>query len=330
MARFPRKDIGRECTRLELSLTCIRARLSVFPILDLMPRILHVDTLLPPTGDCHALVFSGSGARGAACIGALAVLAERGEIFGMYGGTSSGGLIAALAAAGYTPDELAAAFRDLATHPHRMFDVHWWRMLRAAWSLDTRLLTGVLKGEAFAEYIEGLLRRKNVRLLADLPTRFFTTAADVDRGELVVIDSVADGILPAWLPVRATTSLPAIFPPVRIDDRWLVDGGTKTNYPVLPAIALGATRVTLVLVGEIETPHPAMEGGALEVLDRTLSCLIDDQLESDLYRARELIGADHLRVITLALPRTGTLSLTAALAHIETGRQQTAAFFLEK
>ena len=51
--------------------------------------------------------------------------------------------------------------------------------------------------------------------------------------------------------MRATMSLPLIFPPVERDGRMLVDGGTMNNVPADVVRAMGADRVIAVNVGDL-------------------------------------------------------------------------------
>src|SRR4029077_9188856 len=78
----------------------------------------------------------------------------------------------------------------------------------------------------------------------DLPTPFRAVAVDLVKGEKVVL---SDGSLATAL--RATMSLPGIFPPVERDGRVLVDGGALNNIPADVVKSLGATEVIAVDVG---------------------------------------------------------------------------------
>jgi NTE family protein len=53
-----------------------------------------------------------------------------------------------------------------------------------------------------------------------------------------------EGNVAQW--VRASMSLPGLFPPVRVDDKWLVDGGLVNPVPVTACRALGADIVIAV------------------------------------------------------------------------------------
>jgi NTE family protein len=55
--------------------------------------------------------------------------------------------------------------------------------------------------------------------------------------------------------MRATMSLPLIFPPVEVDGRVLIDGGTMNNVPADGVKAMGADRVIAVNVGALTDPE---------------------------------------------------------------------------
>ena len=69
----------------------------------------------------------------------------------------------------------------------------------------------------------------------DLPIPFACVATDLVSGNEVVFNK---GILPIAL--RASMSIPGVFPPVKTDDMMLVDGGMRNNFPVDVARAMGA------------------------------------------------------------------------------------------
>ena len=51
--------------------------------------------------------------------------------------------------------------------------------------------------------------------------------------------------------MRATMSLPLIFPPIEVNGQVLIDGGTMDNVPADVVKAMGATRVIAVNVGDL-------------------------------------------------------------------------------
>jgi NTE family protein len=74
--------------------------------------------------------------------------------------------------------------------------------------------------------------------------------------------------------MRATMSLPLVFPPVQLDGRVLVDGGAMNNVPAGVVRAMGATRVVAVNVGDLADKTKidyslfAVAGAALDAMMR--------------------------------------------------------------
>jgi NTE family protein len=65
--------------------------------------------------------------------------------------------------------------------------------------------------------------------------------------------------------VSASAAIPLLFPPVRIEQPatargWYVDGGTRLNAPIKPALDLGADRLVVVATDSIA--GPVLEAGA--------------------------------------------------------------------
>jgi len=172
-----------------------------------------------------AITLSGGGAFGAAHVGVLQVLEERGIRPGIVTGTSSGALVGAAYAAGLDAHEIeriALRFR-------------WSRIAR--WSLKPRW--GLLDTHAVTDAIHRLLGEDP--RIEDLPRRFGAVATDLRTRRPVIIDH---GPLSAAL--RATIAVPGILPPVRLGGRLLADGGMVDNVPHAAARELGAERVIVV------------------------------------------------------------------------------------
>ena len=96
--------------------------------------------------------------------------------------------------------------------------------------------------------------------------------------------------------VRASAAIPFLFPAVRIEDRFYVDGGLRMNTPLSPALRLGADRVLVIATKQhpAECPTPNYPDDVITqpsfLLGKVLDALTLDQLEVELHRA-ELINA---------------------------------------
>lgn len=156
------------------------------------------------------LALGGGGARGLAHVGILEVFASEGIPLDVVGGTSIGSIISALHVAG---------------HPTREIQ----EIVRREWVERNPLTDFTLPKTAFIRGRRGekVLRRVfGESRIEDLPTPYFAVAADLVTGEQVVLSSG-----PIWLAVRASGSIPVLLTPVRMNGRFLVDGGIINNVP---------------------------------------------------------------------------------------------------
>ncbi|MCB9421654.1 MAG: patatin-like phospholipase family protein [Ardenticatenaceae bacterium] len=165
-------------------------------------------------------------------------------------GTSIGGLIGALAAAGLQHDDLAAFFQKV--NLSQMYG-----------------LPGNAAGLSSANKFEKLLVDTIGRItFADLQIPLAVVATDLVNRKIVILDE--GDVVTA---VLATIAFPIIFPPVERGGMLLVDGGLLNNLPFDIARARGATFVIAVDLsnsapyGAQADPVPAASG----ILERALA-----------------------------------------------------------
>ena len=96
-----------------------------------------------------------------------------------------------------------------------------------------------------AELAATLERLVDFDLLNRGDCRYTATAVDLVTGNDVIFDNRADELDARH--IRASAALPMLFPPVHIDDRWLIDGGISANLPLDPIVATPGTRPQLCL-----------------------------------------------------------------------------------
>ncbi len=171
------------------------------------------------------LALGGGAARGFAHIGVLRTLVAKGITPDIIVGTSIGA-VAGGCFAGGALDSLEEWARHLT--------------LRGVLGyLDVSLSgSGLIGGNRLAVRLDAALGKT---LIEDLTIRFATIATEIKTGHEIWL---THGRLVEAL--RASYSLPGIFPPVRIGDRWLVDGTLVNPVPVSAARALGARVVIAV------------------------------------------------------------------------------------
>jgi NTE family protein len=170
------------------------------------------------TGRALGVVLSGGGARGLAHIGVLQALEDAGVTVDRFGGTSIGALVGALAAQGRSPASIGRMLR------RELVD----RRPFADYGIPRVALIRARRAREMLDALFGSTR------IEDLPFDFFCISAD-----LVSADAVVHRTGPLTEAVGASMSLPGLAPPVRLDERILVDGGVLDNLPVEEMVASG-------------------------------------------------------------------------------------------
>jgi len=173
----------------------------------------------PPDGGI-GVALGGGGSLGAAHVGALRALDERGIRPSYVAGTSVGALIGAM-----------WIFEvPLADIEARAVEMSWFDITEFT---PSRL--GIFSNAKLGRMLDDELG--DVKL-EDAPIPFAAVATDIATGDKVVLTKGDLGTA-----VMASASLPGIYRPVEWDGRLLVDGGLVEPVPVATVRDLGAERV---------------------------------------------------------------------------------------
>ncbi|WP_241303230.1 patatin-like phospholipase family protein [Burkholderia stabilis] len=185
-----------------------------------------------------AFVFAGGGSLGAIEVGMLRELLNHGERPDFVVGASAGAINAAYFAG--QPDGDGVAKLEALWCSIRRRDIMPFSMLGLLRTvLQNR--AHLVEATALRMLLERHLRYQYVER-ASLPLH--VVATDMLSGNEIVLSSglVVDAVL-------ASAAIPGVFPPVRIDDRLMVDGGVANNTPISIAVARGATRIVVLPAG---------------------------------------------------------------------------------
>lgn len=191
------------------------------------------------------LALAGGGVSGSAAIGVIQALQEAGIEITHIAGTSSGAMVAALHAYGYSVEQIKQA---IPRFNKRHLDVDWKAVIGRLFRRP-RYLDGWIKGAKLHALIDELtgsspltslqipcgivsfdLREGEPFIFSNVPIAGFNSASDA---------SVADA-------VRASCAIPVVFQPVRWSGHVLADGGIAMNCPVSVVRAMGAKHVIAV------------------------------------------------------------------------------------
>lgn len=161
------------------------------------------------TGRAFGVVLNGGGARGLAHIGALKALDELSIPIDFIAGSSMGAIIAA----GYASMSVSELIR---------FAEEYSLNFKKDWTLP---IMALLKGKYNTDFYQHFLSDMRIE---DLWVRYFCVSTNLTQAKLQVH---SQGLI--WLAVRASTSIPAIYPPIYDEEgNMLVDGGVMNNMPV--------------------------------------------------------------------------------------------------
>ncbi|WP_373921762.1 patatin-like phospholipase family protein [Undibacterium cyanobacteriorum] len=198
------------------------------------------------------LALGGGAARGFAHIGVIKVLEAQGIYPDIVVGTSAGSVVGAMYAAGnsgYTLQKMALEMDETTI---------------SDWSLPFfSKSSGVLKGEALQNYVNKMVLQAPIE---KLKKPFGAVATDLNTGLPILFQRGNTGMA-----VRASSSVPGVFQPVRINDRQYVDGGLVSPVPVRFAREMGADIVIAVNISS--TPDSQAPSGSLEVLLQTFTIM---------------------------------------------------------
>lgn len=293
------------------------------------------------------LALAGGGPVGGIYeVGAMAALAEALDGvdftgFDIYVGVSSGAFISAAVANGLGPAKLARMLvendTDEVFDPEMLLRPAFGEYLRRAlavpvlfWSSLRQYLSdpwhlrlveafqglshAIPAGVFNSSGIDQLLRRLfstggRTNDFRQLKHRLFIVATDLDTGESVAFGSEGHDDVPISVAVQASAALPGLFPPVRIGERYFVDGALIKTLHASVALQQGAELLICINplvpfdsrlaakrpLHENRTPAPEhlVDGGLPVVLAQTFRAIIHSRMRTGMDRYRhEFQGKD--------------------------------------
>jgi len=255
----------------------------------------------PPKRPTIGLVLEGGGALGFAHIGAIEWLEAHHIPVDYVAGTSMGGLVGGLYAAGNSPDDIkdfvsgihwpgvlsgqipfqALSYRrkeDKLAYPNRVE-----LGLKHGISVPNGLNSGAAVGLLFDRT---LIPYWDLKSFDDLPIPFRCVATELTTGTKHVFE---DGSLAQAM--RATMSIPGMFAPVHHGNEIYSDGAAVDNLPVDVARAMGADIVIAVYL-DTGPVKPESLSSPLAVAGRNVSIMVAANEKASMANADVLIKAD--------------------------------------
>jgi NTE family protein len=207
-------------------------------------------------GQAVGLVMGGGAARGFAHLGVYRALHEAGIPVDWLGGASIGAVMAAGLANAPDPVEAIDRARTAFVHGKPFGDI-------------TVPIISFLRGRRMERLIDANLPGQ----IEDMPVPFFCVSSNLGNGRVHVHDrgSISKSL-------RASVSLPGIFPPAVVDGQLAVDGGILDNLPVdlmrarpvgrVIAVDLSSRKDYTVNYDSVPSPWRVLAGKAVPMIRR--------------------------------------------------------------
>lgn len=205
----------------------------------------------------------------------------------------------------FNPDVfLKPAFREYYTRllsVPKLFVESVWRfaknplditLMESLTGLSQAFPTGIFNNEAIFNYLNQLYsvpgRTNDFRKLRQ---KLYIVAVDLDTGESVRFGSKGYDHLPIAKAVQASTALPGLYPPVKIDGRYYVDGALIKTMHASVALSEGADLVFCINplvpfdanlaahMGTLKKHESLVEKGLAVVLSQAFRTIIHSRLE---------------------------------------------------
>lgn len=256
-----------------------------------------------PVSGKTAFVLAGGGSLGAVQVGMLKALARAGIVPDLIVGASVGAINGAFYAGDPTPAGVARIERI-------------WLGLSRSDVFPFPFIQGCLGLSGRSSHVSDPSRLRSIlepqlpcRKLEDCAVPCAVVATDLmDGSERVYREGPTMDLL------LASAAIPAVFPPVLHEGRYLGDGGLSNNAPVSTAVSLGATKVIALSTGfSCALTEPPR--GAVATALHALNLLINRRLVHDL---EEMSGRVEMAVVPPLCPVEVTpfdFSKSAELIH---------------
>ncbi|CAC9168002.1 NTE family protein rssA [Comamonas aquatica] len=229
-------------------------------------------TSAPPSAPLKiGIALGGGAAKGFAHIGVIKMLEANGFAPAVVSGTSAGSVVGALYASGMNAFELQEKAVSLDEAKIR----------------DLQLSSGgLVQGQKLEDYVNQQVQRKP---LEQLSKPFVAVATRLEDGARTVFARGNTGQA-----VRASSSVPGVFQPVRIGKHHYVDGGVVSPVPVDAARQLGADVVIAVDISS--KARGKTPGDMLGTLNQSIAIMGQKLGQAELERADVVIRPQVLDI----------------------------------
>lgn len=243
------------------------------------------------------LSLSGGGVKGAAHIGVLKVLEEENIKIDNIAGTSSGSIVAALYATGFSVDEIYKIFKQ---YGNKIKYVDFKNITRLIYGLVFKrkiIIDGFNSGIEIEKLINNVCKEKGVFNISNIKMSLIIPSVDMCSGNVLCFcsrnynsknlkNTIFINNINIGKAVRASCSYPVIFSPCDFENMKLIDGGIRENMPWRELKEIGTDKVLSVIFKD--TFSKVSCKNIIDVASRSIN-LLSNELTS-----HELNGTDYV------------------------------------
>ena len=251
------------------------------------------------------LALSGGGIRGIAHAGVLKALEDNNIKIDVIGGTSSGGIIAALYAMGYTPYYIYLLFKRYAkeigsiNNKMAIKGFHTFIMKNINFN-------GLNSGDRLEKIFDQYAAKKGIKKIEDISMPIAIPTVDITEVKKYIFtnnknkskDKNCITEINVGKAIRATSSFPGVFCPVKYKNHMFLDGGILDNIPVKEVRKQGATKVMAI---NFEADEIDKNSNAMDIIMRSIDGM-GNKISED-----NLKNSDF--VLTVPTDKTGLLDI---------------------
>ena len=239
------------------------------------------------------LALSGGGIRGAVHIGVLKALEENNIKVDIIGGTSSGSLVAALYAMGYSPVHIYQLFKRYGKTITNMGAGPIINGIGGYIVNKKFNISGISEGKDIEELYNEFAYKKKIYKMSDLKMPIVIPTIDIKSGKEYIFtskktkDPTYINDIPVGGAVRASSSFPAVFCPYEYKNYLFLDGGTLDNIPVKEVFKCGADKVISVKFQPINIDK---ESNVMDIVFKTIDIMGNKIIEKDVDKSDYILN----------------------------------------
>lgn len=239
------------------------------------------------------VALSGGGIRGIAHAGVLKALEENNIEVDIIGGTSSGSMITALYGMGYSPDEIYQLFKKYSSAIVKL-NSNVIRKEIKNFIINHKISSkGINDGKFIEEIFNKKAEEKQIKTIGEMKKPVAIPSVDILNSQEIIFTNmnknedkyISD--IEIGKAVRASSSFPIIYEPMKYKNKLLSDGGILNNIPVKEVKNLGADKVIAV---KFESDKLEEESTAVDIIMKICDMMGGKATEENLRESNYVIN----------------------------------------